>query len=504
MVSEYDRVLSKVPELFSILIIPHKERLDVSLSPGLTSLRWTSINIQTYVDSSHAAIGQFEQFVDSIVGIHEDRILQMFQVMLKTPLVDVPQHDVISVSEFVKTATELCQAASVKLENKSLSIEIAVNDLIGLLLPDYSNLPKEAPDDLTEAGALTMKRKREQKDKLLQEAELLFEYFEQQNIETLLQLLRGALELLKKRITIASTLNYTDHRTTQVTEHFPLFVSDIILSLPNLVISPSLEEMQQAMNQVISIILSITKNIYCWRQERPLITPPLQGPTTTSDSLIQVQSKTKITRQGSMHKIRTYFRLVSEHKEISKLISSMGGAISSTKSLVKTTVDQFNKYEHLWINDRDEYMAKFSEDSPGVTEYQQEMHNLTLIESDILLQPDSLTAGAVCLNTDQLKLTLVTEAKQWRVAYGRTMSNYYQTLLEKTFESIEEWGKSLSHPLEDLDDIRNVMATLKEIRENEIAIDSSLGPIEVIRNTNVNQGRPGLGMHIVSCSSILL
>lgn len=478
MVEEYDRVISKVPELFSVLMQPHKEKLDVSISPGLTSLRWTSINIQGFVDNSHAAIRQFDQFVDNVIGIHEDRILQIFKVMLKTPLINVPQHDVISVSEFVKTATKLCQVASVNLENKSFSIETAVNDLIGLLLPDYSELPENTPDDLNEAGALTLKRKLEQRDKLFQEADLLFEYFEQQNIETLLQLLRSALELLKKRVTIASTLTYTDR--TQFVEHFPLFVSDIILSLPNLVISPSLEGIQQAMNQVISVILSITKNIYCWGQVRPI--SPIH--VAESEGLVQVRSKTKVVQQqqqqqGGMQKLKTYFHSVSEHKEMSKLISSMGGAISSTKSLVKNTVDQFNIYDHLWVNDCDEYMIKFSEDSPGVTEYQQEMYHLTQIESDILQQPDSLTAGAVCLNTEQLKLTLVTEAKQWRIAYGRTMSNYYQTLLEKTFESIEEWAKSLSHPLEDLEDIRNVMATLKEVRENEIEIDASLGPIEV-------------------------
>ena len=74
---------------------------------------------------------------------------------------------------------------------------------------------------------------------------------------------------------------------------------------------------------------------------------------------------------------------------------------------------------------------------------------------------------------------LVTEAKQWRVCYGRIMSQNYQTTMDRVFVSIEEWGKMLSHPLKDLDDVRSVMGTLKEIRENEIRIDMCLGPIEV-------------------------
>ena len=39
--------------------------------------------------------------------------------------------------------------------------------------------------------------------------------------------------------------------------------------------------------------------------------------------------------------------------------------------------------------------------------------------------------------------------------------------------------KRLMRPIKDLDDIRMAMAALKEIRENEIRIDMTIGPIEV-------------------------
>ena len=36
----------------------------------------------------------------------------------------------------------------------------------------------------------------------------------------------------------------------------------------------------------------------------------------------------------------------------------------------------------------------------------------------------------------------------------------------------------MSRPVKDLDDIRHVMAALKELRENFIKIDMSIGPVE--------------------------
>ena len=453
---------------------PHKDLLDISVSPGLTTLRWTSINLRSYVDSIYAEIAKFEQFLDNVEGIRRDRVLENFKAMLKTPLLDIPQQDVISVSSFLQTTEELCQAAAMSLENKSLVIENAVKELISLLLPEDKSLPEESPENLTGPGALTISKKIELRGKLVQEAELLMEYFEQLNIDTFLQLIRGALEALKRRVSFASSLTYSDH---SLDKHTPLFVADIMLSLPNLVMQPSLEEIQQVMNHVAQTVLAVTKNIYCWGQQRPSALPD----TLQTDSLVHVRSKPKIVHHASF-KLRTYFNFISEHKEIAKLLMSLGGTISSTKRIVKSTINQFNKYEHLWSSDREEHINKFAEDGPGVSDYEQEMHNLVQLESDIQLEPDSFPSGAVCLRTEQLKVMLVTEAKQWRVAYGRTMSHYYQNLLEKTFESIEEWGKSLSRPLNDLDDVRSVMATLKEVRENEISIDMSLGPIEVSTN----------------------
>ena len=80
---------------------------------------------------------------------------------------------------------------------------------------------------------------------------------------------------------------------------------------------------------------------------------------------------------------------------------------------------------------------------------------------------------------DDLKITITAEAKSWRVTYGRHMNTKYLTLMDRIMEHIEDLHKRLSRPIKDLDDVRQAMATLKELRENEIEMDSALGPVEV-------------------------
>ena len=61
------------------------------------------------------------------------------------------------------------------------------------------------------------------------------------------------------------------------------------------------------------------------------------------------------------------------------------------------------------------------------------------------------------------------------------MNEMYRQVMQDTLDQIEDLSKRLSRPIKDLDDIRVTMAAQKELRENEITIDLSLGPIEVFR-----------------------
>ena len=80
-------------------------------------------------------------------------------------------------------------------------------------------------------------------------------------------------------------------------------------------------------------------------------------------------------------------------------------------------------------------------------------------------------------------MSIAAETKSWRVLYGRQMNIKFSSLMEKTLEQIDDISKRLSRPVKDLDDVRTAMAALKEIRENEIQIDMSLGPVEVQKET---------------------
>ena len=97
--------------------------------------------------------------------------------------------------------------------------------------------------------------------------------------------------------------------------------------------------------------------------------------------------------------------------------------------------------------------------------------------------------------TEDFKIALCAETKAWKVAFGRAMNERYCTMMDQILEQIDDINKRLCRPVKDLDDVRVAMAALKEIREQEIQMDMSIGPIEVsilmfsyTRNTYIMTG----------------
>ena len=82
--------------------------------------------------------------------------------------------------------------------------------------------------------------------------------------------------------------------------------------------------------------------------------------------------------------------------------------------------------------------------------------------------PASYSVGSIIYSTEPLKRALVTETKAWKQAFGRALANKASADMEEIFTFFDNMCKRLSRPIKDLDDVRNTMAALREVRESEI------------------------------------
>ena len=379
MVQENDRIRGKVPELFSNLMEPHLEQVDEVISPGLTVLRWTSLNLEPYIQSVYAALGKAELLIDRAVSIHDNRIEVVFQDMLLVPLCDVPPSSTLTTTEFCSSTSALCKQAGVTLDIKSQIVEQAVRELTDLLLGPEVVIEQIA--DETAPGAIALQRKQTQRDKLHQEAENLLLTYEQQNIDTLVQLTRTTLEGIRKRLAVASV--YGEKRESK--SNPPLFQADILLVLPTITMSPSLDEVQQGLNQAVACITSVNKSVYRWGQVRQAEGSRQEStsPETRSQMIPtegRARSRLGGRTQHTTTTLKDYYHVVSEHKEVAKIISLLSTAVNSTKNLTTLGLDQFDQYRAVWEVEKEQHMTEFMEEGPGVNEFRCEMQHYMHLE----------------------------------------------------------------------------------------------------------------------------
>ena len=456
----------------------HFEKVDKAFGPGLTFIQWISVNLDGFITAVTSSLKELDILVTRINDICNHRIFRSCGDIERVDLIYLPETS-LAISEFSAQTRELCDAAGSYMETKSESVERAVEELIDLLAGPEVIL--ETIQDQEVPGALSAKKRMEQRTRLLQEADGLRGCYEQVLLDSQLKLLKTTLERLRRRLAV-KMLSYED--TNKLKQDDPLFESDLILAVPNILMKPSMDEIQQLLNSTVSAIISTTKRVSRWGQPRHVVpSPPTREKSLVPQILHCRRSRLVTTVSDNSTEaavVKTFHQSIAGNKEIQKLIYALGAAINSTKRIILATTDKFNCYSHLWEIDRKGKMQEFMEvNNPGVNEFRMEMSEYAKLGDVIDAEPDMLVAGTVSLNTEKLKLALMTEMRAWIVSYGRTMNCKYQLVMEEVFKSIDDWTKRLNRPLSDLEDIRTVMITLKEVRENEIQIDMSLDPIEV-------------------------
>ena len=298
-----------------------------------------------------------------------------------------------------------------------MNVENAVTELIDLLLSwrseavlaeEEDEMQRKPPSTAASGGrqevhcvpgAASALRWRQLWHEMQQEAEYLREYFNHQNLDALVKLTRTTLEGLRKRINASSALGYTELSEEQKREHQPVFEASATLAIPSIVMKPSLEEIQTAVNNIVQIVLCTHKSVYLWGQDRSALKAArshnnsLAAPTSKG-SILQVEEVFPPGRQ-----LKNHYRLVSENKEVAKLVTFLSTTVTSSKRLVTEALEQFNKYQELWSVDREAKLKEFMGTKPLISEFEAEMRKYEDQEAQIMDEPNSVVAGPIALRT---------------------------------------------------------------------------------------------------------
>uniref|UniRef100_A0A8C3UM51 Dynein axonemal heavy chain 5 n=1 Tax=Catharus ustulatus TaxID=91951 RepID=A0A8C3UM51_CATUS len=396
----YKEHLDRIPVVLKPLMKPLIGQIEDALTPGLMQLSWTSLNINK--------CRELDYVVKSASDTLECRIERILKDMSNTALIILPEDEPIDVTSFLEQIEKLSISTASKLSQQSQQVECSVYELIDVL----KHTLKTDAERTLEVRPLQCKN---------------YDVVFYNIVRYLIFLLYISLESLRQRLHVIDSR----YQTTKFVEahRVPLFRTEIQLAIPNIVLRPSLEDIQQTNGHNFFFFL----NLYQVEQTVAL----------------ELGDESKLTR---MVALKPLDKQIIEHKDVNKVVIQLNTVILSLKTEAQVLLKSFSEFSDTW--NKVKYMLNT-------------IHFLKL-NAEHLLE----------VATESLKIALIQECRSRQRAFGLALNKKSSTDVGEIYSFIENLSKRLSRPIHDLDDVWEAMEALREIRENEMKIDMTVGHIE--------------------------
>ena len=283
------------------------------------------------------------ELVINMNDIIDNRIEKNLRTISKMQLVDLPS-ETIELEVFVKMQENHVENQSGVLQGKNVEIETAVQDIIRLAT-SYPLDPHIEPVD--EATKLAVQA-----------------YYNRTMYRAMLTTTKSSLISMKKRIKGGGGGLFS------LASQKPFFELHIELSVPNVSVDPSLEDVQKAISKASKAVLTIAKGVYDWGQDH-------------------LPMKERVT----------FFESITKDIEIVRTVLLLTGSMQGLKQDVKRYLDQFYKYEWLWKDDMQQAYKSFLSRKPTIDDYENCLKRFENVDAEVKQQASVQVIGALRLTT---------------------------------------------------------------------------------------------------------
>ena len=279
----------------------------------------------------------------------------------------------------------------------------------------------------------------------------------------------------------------------------PFFDVHVELDLPHVKMSPPLADIQTAINRCSRAVLGCSKALTVWKSDATAV-------------------------RGS-----SIYEVVTRDREVIRVVLLLAGSVEGAKRQVHEFLSTFMKYEYLWVDNMADAYAQFMAKNPTLEDFEAELKMYVNVKDDIVRRqhaalpeearsprerlrtlaqisarspstesatpthafaphaplaprwdgqdriPERNQISALSLETAPLKLRLSEICEQWKSQYAKNLHSQATAQLGEVTTWMQDMRRALAREINDLDDVRNAMKYLSEIREREAMLDWVFG-----------------------------
>ena len=169
------------------------------------------------------------------------------------------------------------------------------------------------------------------------------------------------------------------------------------LAVPYVVLQPSVDEIQRAVNNVAKKILKASHEIRRWGNT------DLNGDEENVPGVDYDNIGTG-----------TFYDEIASDIEIVKLVLLLTGSVNGLKNEVQAHLDAYAEYSFLYLENLQQAYDDFTRKKPSLEQFEAELKKYMDIEQRVLRLAPVHNIGALCLDTQPLKLALEPRRRRGR------------------------------------------------------------------------------------------
>lgn len=269
-------------------------------------------------------------------------------------------------------------------------------------------------------------------------------YYSRKVIDVLIKVIRAALDTMRRRF-IADENEMASKKT-------PIFALHAQLQIPNVVIKPSLDELQDILVTAGKNITGIAKGVAQWTsgKDPPVRTTPLNSFAMFSKILSYQPQQVSMTVQPRVgrnhneaagggvgggvggggggaknrrrkiyclaseerpqmpHMLKSFYSAIMDNKEVAKALNQLASCTRNIKPEIQVYIKRWKPYHFLWKNDRTtRQLMEF-----GLQQFETTLRCLAELDANLLIEPDMEVFGqCVAVYNERLKYGLAIEIK---------------------------------------------------------------------------------------------
>eukprot|EP01040_Poterioochromonas_malhamensis_P005875 gene5875-6317_t len=438
---EYDRLMSTLTAVEKKLLTSHIDELNSTIKGGFHPLNWTSQRIPSYIEDLRIALERFGSVI-SQVHKNNDMINDVVQKIAKTLL--------IKPSDFRSSSSSGDEQQPLDISEFFELVEKRRNERLDSLVHDYKTIGESFLIKIEEVVAKTASGG----SPVLA---VYYHYWERCLYNAITQMI------------ISSMAAYIG--MLQCKEGPPLFKLNVSLNGKELLISPSLTEVDKLITKGARSMVESARYFVRWMYGTCLLTEP------------------QIINEDEEPYVFSFFQDISQNPQVVKLALSLTSQTNKVYSITNKYLDGWRRYDKvtgLWNPKRKQQIEKI----------RTTCDNLDSAMSYFQGIKETVESQAVIKDIDFLQIDMTSvaagvarQAELWKNDYGEvllTTSRAILTKLQERMTTLEQQVASETNDLEQLKFVLNVIAEiLNMVQEIELEMMDITERYRTLRRYNI-------------------